>query len=1061
MPMILASSLVFTGCGESSSSTDLESGEITSSIDLESGAISSILNYAEDQTQPAPTVGTYILAGVAGVTEDNLADINALVAILEPEDVDTAEEIQVIFDTNNLDDFTPPVITLLGENPQEIEVGTPYVELGATAWDNVDGDITSKIVIDIASVDGDITSKIVINASKVDTNAIGTYSVTYNVSDARGNAAKSATRKVDVVDKKGDGDGIPDDGDGIPDPISWPEITNPIVPAIPFEPTILGNKLDCSVPTDTDVSTDAEDYNASEAFKSTVSSPGVPDDVDNRENPTSHNTITRLGTVVNGAHPIVINYLQQVVGDYETGDGSADIGDPTHLDAVFVAVSTDNGNTWNSQKISDTTAESSKTVSWYADLDNPSIENLDTNKSYPGNALKPDMAVNGNNILVAWNDKYCPNPNPFNLDANGTFTPGGDRPNKDNDTYTVYPEDYFDVNGEQGSINYALEEGDAYSDEVLAQGYFEAPNGKAVFEVPFSCVWTARGVFNGETINWQEPQQLTSGTRDSNHIWIAASDAGFAMSWQEDTFGLKAGEGAGPGDGWSGATGNRGTDIWYSSLRMTDFTDPTKKFHYPVRITDNELCNEGDRKVYCRHLAAGYDVINTGDASNSPGQDKNITRIITPYIDELSPEIGGSMLDGDTGASRSALRILKTDAGEDVVILAYEETKALTIKDGGTQDQGTETNISAEGKVVRFESFNFEAIYDVYDENNVSSLVNAEVPMISGGHIINQKAPDRFNPSEMIYENARRVVIGTQIDSCDANETNSTTFALLYKQSFDVQGASSDMFVRVNKGFKFDSFEALPDGYGNEHIVTNVSAQDNRTVERPEDYTVAWSEGNLDDNTYDNGYENTFSPRIFLRGENIYVGFEYKPNDASKDLIGIMPNNFHIHRYADDGDGNGTRWQGPQNLTQITDEFQSTVDARFFTTPKGNVASGLASDISNPNVLFLTWGNIGDPDPEDGIREFHETDLYYKRSTDNGITWDENTSVLAKVSGEPIEEKEVNSYASADGKTIYNVWIQEEDEASADLTNPDSGVDSWFGRVDYDINNTIVPEPLP
>lgn len=1041
--MLLGSSLLFTGCGSSSSTLDT----------TQSSGIDIIEAYAEDLTNPVPTVEDYENAGITGVNAENIFDINLLVVALDPADVDTSEEIQAIFDANNLDDFTPPVITLLGANPQEIEVGTPYVELGATAWDNVDGDVTSKIVI---SVEGLVSEKIVMDASKVDTNAIGTYNVTYSVSDARGNVAKPVSRKVDVVDKKGDGDGIPDDGDGVPGGV-WPEITDPIVPAIPAEITISGTKLECTTPTDTNVSTDAADYNASEASKSNVSSyDGL-----NRDNPTSHNTIGRLGVVSSkGAHPIVVNYLQQVVGDYETGDGSADIGDPTHLDAVFVALSLDNGETWNSEKISDTTSETSKTVSWYADLDNPSITNLDTNLSYPGNALKPKMAVNGNNILVAWHDKYCLSPNPFNLDSNGTFTPGGDKPNKDNDTYVVYPEDYFDVNGEQGSINYAIEEGDEYSDEVLAQGYFEAPNGKAVLEVPFSCVWTKRGVFDpsSETIRWQEKQQLTSGTRDSNHIWIASSKAGFAMSWQEDTFGLKAGEGAGPGDGWSGATGNRGTEIWYSSIIMDDFTNPTKKFHYPIRITDNELCNEDDRKIYCRHLAAGYDVINTGDASNSPGQDKNITRIITPYEDELSPEINGSMLDGDTGASRSALAILKTDAGEDVVILAYEETKALTIKDGGTQDQGAEANISAEGKVVRFESFLFNAVYDVYDENNVTTIVNANVPMISGGRIVNVRAPEEANPENMIYENARRVVIGTQIDSCDANETDSTTFALLYKQSFDVQGASSDMFVRVNKGFTFDDFTELPDGYGNTHVVTNVSAQDNRTVELPEDYTVAWSEDNLDDNTYDNGYENTFSPRIFLRGENIYVGFEYKPNDAGKDLIGIMPNNFHIHRYADDGDGNGTRWQGPQNLTQITDEFQSTVDARFFTTPKGNATSGLASDVSNPDVLFLTWGNIGDPDPLDGVREFHETDLYYKRSTDGGITWDENTSVLAKVSGETIEEKEVNSYASADGKTIYNIWIQEEDEAAADLSNPDSGVDSWFGRVDYDINNTV---PLP
>jgi len=498
---------------------------------------------------------------------------------------------------------------------------------------------------------------------------------------------------------------------------------------------------------------------------------------------------------------------------------------------------------------------------------------------------------------------------------------------------------------------------------------------------------------------------------------------------------------------------------------MTDFTDSTKNFHYPIRITDNELCNEDDRKIYCRHLAAGYDVINTGDASNSPGQDKNITRIITPYIDELSPEIGGSMLDGDTGASRSALRILKTDTGEDVVILGYEETKALTIKDGGSQDQGAEANISVEGKVVRFESFLFTAALDAldkFDENNLSAwLADVAVPMISGGRIVNVKAEDRNNPGEYIYENARRVVIGTQIDSCDANETDSTTFALLYKQSFDVQGTSSDMFVRVNNGFMFDSFVPLDDGYENEHVVTNVTAQDNSTAEIPEDYTVTWSSANLDDNTYVNGDENTFSPRIFLRGDNIYVGYEYKPNNGGKDLIGIMPSNFHIHRYADDGDGNGTRWQGPKNITQITDQYTSTVDARFFTTPKGNVATGLASDVSNPKVLFVTWGNVAvSALDENGDRDVTETDLYYKRSTDKGVTWDENTSVLANISGSYIQEKEVESFASADGKTIYNVWIQEseEDIYLYDQDDNNTGVDSWFGRVDYDINNTT-PAP--
>ena len=42
----------------------------------------------------------------------------------------------------------PPVITLVGANPQTVTVGDAYVELGATASDNYDGDITGSIVID-------------------------------------------------------------------------------------------------------------------------------------------------------------------------------------------------------------------------------------------------------------------------------------------------------------------------------------------------------------------------------------------------------------------------------------------------------------------------------------------------------------------------------------------------------------------------------------------------------------------------------------------------------------------------------------------------------------------------------------------------------------------------------------------------------------------------------------------------------------------------------------------------------------------------------------------------
>ena len=84
----------------------------------------------------------------------------------------------------NVVDTTKPVITLAGANPQIILLGGAYTELGATATDNVDGDISSSIVID---------------ASGVNTAAVGSYTVTYNVVDSSGNAATPVTRTVTVT----------------------------------------------------------------------------------------------------------------------------------------------------------------------------------------------------------------------------------------------------------------------------------------------------------------------------------------------------------------------------------------------------------------------------------------------------------------------------------------------------------------------------------------------------------------------------------------------------------------------------------------------------------------------------------------------------------------------------------------------------------------------------------------------------------------------------------------------------------------------------------------------
>ncbi len=91
--------------------------------------------------------------------------------------------------TVTITDKTAPVITLLKDTTTDntVELGTAYTEHGATATDLVDNDT-------------ELTSKIVINTDNVNPSAVGTYSVTYDVSDAKGNAAETMTRTVRVTD---------------------------------------------------------------------------------------------------------------------------------------------------------------------------------------------------------------------------------------------------------------------------------------------------------------------------------------------------------------------------------------------------------------------------------------------------------------------------------------------------------------------------------------------------------------------------------------------------------------------------------------------------------------------------------------------------------------------------------------------------------------------------------------------------------------------------------------------------------------------------------------------
>lgn len=78
-------------------------------------------------------------------------------------------------------DIVPPVITLLGADSVDVAIGATYTDAGATATDNVDGDLGTLV-----------------GSGIVDTATAGTYTVTYTATDVAGNTA-TLNRTVNVV----------------------------------------------------------------------------------------------------------------------------------------------------------------------------------------------------------------------------------------------------------------------------------------------------------------------------------------------------------------------------------------------------------------------------------------------------------------------------------------------------------------------------------------------------------------------------------------------------------------------------------------------------------------------------------------------------------------------------------------------------------------------------------------------------------------------------------------------------------------------------------------------
>ncbi len=326
------------------------------------------------------------------------------------------------------------------------------------------------------------------------------------------------------------------------------------------------------------------------------------------------------------AKPILTTYMgkvdiydDQVKEDFWPGRFSWDI---------YTAISRDDGNTWKRMN-----------VSRMADM---SSFDLETEEPFPGTTGSPYLKVNDNKILVVWESKFCQSGNPRyainTCDDPATEEIEWDDPLTEENECAVYcrgnaeqgtevcepdypgDDDYYvtdiwGVRGQQQSVDYNE------VDDVADLG---------IGEIPYSCLWAARGVIATEKdlddetfasmnveddpttdvnqctaegmpfecctgdgtgscdesaaielgdVVWFKPERITSGRRD---VYIptvgSARGAGFAIAWQEDPSGLRPGKGKGPGEGWSGAISNHKTDMWYTFISYDDFNIVDENF---------------------------------------------------------------------------------------------------------------------------------------------------------------------------------------------------------------------------------------------------------------------------------------------------------------------------------------------------------------------------------------------------------------------------------------------------------------------------------------------------
>lgn len=708
------------------------------------------------------------------------------------------------------------------------------------------------------------------------------------------------------------------------------------------------------------------------------------------------------------AKPLLVTYYDDVpldtkktkslFGGIATNSGS-EVGIKIHRDA-WASYSFDDGETWKQVNLSESVNESSFDV----DTRDPATGEVTGSKlPYPGDVPTVMHAIAGNKILVAWASKYCAQGSPMYsikdvLDHDG-----------DGDVEEPLYEDLFDVAGNQGSIDYY---------EYMHHGQYPF---REVGEIPFSCIWTMRGtieeVMNTSTgtlqwgIKWRKPERLTSGKRDANYLAMdGVEGAGFVLAWQEDPEGLRPGSGEGPGVGWSGATVNHKTDMWYSFIGWNDFDavdtstqDPTTNrpkvanfMSMPIRLSDNYNCLsdrvDQDGNPHPGYCFADWNLNGTPDLcastyqwTNSQGKTMNVC------VTE-----DGRLMNGQIGASRARLALegyTKPDGTKSAwVVIAYEETKGL----GSGHTDLEPLDIGKDVMYHSFDIFNPElaAPGTMLNMPSTDPLSDPENPALLP-MILNDKGEYQYQTSigrrpSLIVQPSYMIKPGR------------TSAFMLYKDGEERQGGPADIFMRrfiVPASFdpsrdnpydirnltcnQYDNAivdsspssyprSAYPDGlcvFGSINISgtteTVLEPLDNAADGELPSHGITervlqfeQTPANLDDESWVNKYDVSKGHRGFIDGDFVMVMYGYSPNWLATSH-GKEATNLYVRRSFDGGE---TWTTTPSRLGGDGTSYEQTfgVGDRAYTITR-TLAAGEFEPARNVSLLTASTDTILDP----------------------------------------------------------------------------------------------------